>query len=107
MSEVFNFNLTSEVIHHFEKVLSAEVVMDESQIINQVKEAISKLSSFKQEKFVVKHIERLEEMVNMLVDKKWNMPKHDKKYVLAAMSYFVEENDIIPDNIPVVGLLDD
>jgi uncharacterized membrane protein YkvA (DUF1232 family) len=107
MSEIFNMNLTNEVVNHFENVLANEAIIDESEIINQVTDVITKLKSAHQEDYVVKHIEKLEEMQSMLSDEKWNMSKQDKDYVLAALSYFVDENDIIPDDIPVVGFLDD
>ena len=107
MSEIFSMNLTSEVVNHFEDVLANEKVSSEYIILKQVKETLAKLKSSPQEEYVVNHISKLEEMLAMLKDKQWNMSKKDKNYVLAALSYFVDENDIIPDEIPVVGFLDD
>lgn len=107
MSDIFNMDLTDDVVHHFENVLANEKYLDQDVIIEKVQDVLIKLKSASQEDYVVKHISKLEEMLNMLIDKKWNMSNKDKKYVLAAISYFIDENDIIPDNIPVVGFLDD
>ena len=46
-------------------------------------------------------------MMKMLVDKKWSMSEKDKQYVLSALQYFTKSDDVIPDDIPVVGFLDD
>jgi len=43
----------------------------------------------------------------MLSDKQWNLSPEDRKQVLSAMRYFVKEDDLISDDIPVIGLLDD
>jgi uncharacterized membrane protein YkvA (DUF1232 family) len=107
MSEIFNINLSGEVLRHFEQVIANETKVKKTKILKQVDDSLQFLKKAPQEKYVTKHICKLEEMIAMLKDTKWNMKKKDKKYVLAALSYFVEENDIIPDEIPVVGFLDD
>ena len=53
------------------------------------------------------HIKPLEQLLELLLDKNWKTSEAHKKYILSALQYFAEEEDIIPDNIPVVGLLDD
>ena len=35
------------------------------------------------------------------------MPEEDRARVLTALTYFADPKDVIPDNVPVVGYLDD
>jgi uncharacterized membrane protein YkvA (DUF1232 family) len=46
-------------------------------------------------------------MINMLSDIEWRLPHQDASRVLNALAYFTEPEDLIPDNIPGLGLLDD
>ena len=43
----------------------------------------------------------------MLRDDGWNLPEEDRERVLSALVYFADPSDVIPDNIPVLGFLDD
>ena len=46
-------------------------------------------------------------MIQMLKDDQWRLPRKDSARVLNALAYFAEPEDLIPDHIPGVGLLDD
>ena len=43
----------------------------------------------------------------MLRDEGWSLPDADRQRVLAALVYFVDPADVIPDSVPVLGYLDD
>jgi len=43
----------------------------------------------------------------MVVDQGWGMESEDRKHVVEALSYFSEPQDLIPDDIPGLGYLDD
>lgn len=57
--------------------------------------------------FLVPRVDVLRKMIAMLKDTDWNLEGSDRQHVLNALIYFAEENDIIPDNIPGIGLIDD
>jgi uncharacterized membrane protein YkvA (DUF1232 family) len=58
-------------------------------------------------KFVLEAVETLEDLVQIIDDKDWNPPKAVSNQVLGALTYFSNPDDLIPDDIPVLGFLDD
>jgi hypothetical protein len=43
----------------------------------------------------------------MVKDESWAIPRDVRTRVLDALAYFVQPQDMIPDEIPVLGFLDD
>ena len=43
----------------------------------------------------------------MLTDEEWQLPEGDRERLLATFVYFADPEDILPDDIPVIGYLDD
>jgi len=46
-------------------------------------------------------------MIGMVIDKGWGLENQDRQRVLQALAYFSEPEDLIPDDIPGLGFLDD
>lgn len=57
--------------------------------------------------FVMSRLTRLEELVAMVEDPDWQLPQEDISRVINALAYFANANDLIPDNVPGLGYLDD
>ncbi len=43
----------------------------------------------------------------MLIDEDWKLPEPEREHLLAVFMYFGDPEDILPDEIPVIGYLDD
>jgi uncharacterized membrane protein YkvA (DUF1232 family) len=43
----------------------------------------------------------------MLNDDEWQLPEQDRERLLATFVYFADPEDILPDDVPVIGYLDD
>src|SRR5690554_1514403 len=57
--------------------------------------------------FIRERLERLDDMIAMVRDEGWHLDEEDRNHVLSALVYFVDPKDVIPDNVEVLGYLDD
>ncbi len=83
------------------RVDRAQVTREVSALIDRVR-AIKKTPSFVREA-----VDLLEQMLHMLEDTDYALPKRMGHEVLAALAYFANPHDLIPDSIPGLGFLDD
>ncbi|MEM6666602.1 MAG: YkvA family protein [Pseudomonadota bacterium] len=104
------FELDENDIAYFRKRLldaqgrhSAE---SEAQIIAAA-ETLAQRSAAGAPHFIQSRMEVLGQMIAMLKDADWRLEGEDRKYVVNALVYFAEPHDMIPDEIPGIGFLDD
>ena len=57
--------------------------------------------------FVAERLCKLRLLIDMLSDIEWRLPQREADRVLSALAYFAEPDDLIPDDIPGLGFLDD
>ena len=57
--------------------------------------------------FVRVRMNKLNTLIAMVHDSAWGLTDAERKEILSALTYFCDPNDAIPDNIPVLGFLDD
>ncbi len=57
--------------------------------------------------FIQTRLHKLEALVEMVEDADWQLPAQDRTDILAALAYFSNTEDLVPDHIPVLGFLDD
>ncbi|MGB5336097.1 MAG: YkvA family protein [Woeseiaceae bacterium] len=106
------FELTDRDLRFFRKALklSREAVRDaeESEIIEAIRDVLETIrQSQPLPDFVGQRIPQLESMISMLTDDDWQLPATDRERLLATFVYFADPEDILPDDIPVIGYLDD
>ena len=58
-------------------------------------------------KGVLDSIETLQNLTEIIEDKHYAVPVKVRNEVVAALAYFANPEDLIPDDIPVLGFLDD
>ena len=82
--------------------------LDTSTIIRDARAIVREVrASKKTPGFVIEAIEVLADMVDLIQDDEYAAPKRVREEVLAALAYFSNPEDLIPDHIPGLGFLDD
>lgn len=107
-----SFELTDRDLRFFRQALkqSRNAVRDaeESEIIDAIRDVLDEIrQSEPLPDFVGLRIPMLESMISMLIDDEWQLPAVDREHLLATFVYFADPEDILADDIPVVGYLDD
>ncbi|MDH4073848.1 MAG: YkvA family protein [Gammaproteobacteria bacterium] len=81
---------------------------DEAEIVEAIDDVLTEIKGEEPlPDFVAKRIPQLESMIRMLKDKEWRLPVDERERLLATFLYFGDPEDIVPDDIPVIGYLDD
>ncbi len=105
------FELSDSDLEHFKRVMiSAREKasgLDEVTIIDNARKLLLEVSHSQISDFIRERMSRLESMISMVVDKSWGLENQDRQHVLQALAYFSEPEDLIPDEIPGLGFLDD
>jgi len=81
--------------------------VSEEEILQKAEQMLAKVKTRKAPLFVMQRIEQLNALINMVRDEKWALASSERKNVIAALAYFADPQDIIPDDVPVLGYLDD
>ena len=107
-----SFELTDRDLRYFRKALqtSRAAVRDaeESEIIEAIRDVLDDIRGNEPlPDFVASRLPQLESMIRMLTDDEWQLPTDDRERLLATFVYFGDPEDILPDDIPVIGYLDD
>ena len=82
--------------------------LDSTTVIENVRELMTRVRAAKKiPSFVTEAMATLETLMGMLEDKDYALPKAEASAVLAALAYFSNAQDVIPDDVPGLGFLDD
>ncbi|MEM7432577.1 MAG: YkvA family protein [Pseudomonadota bacterium] len=111
MSLRIAFELDDDDLAHFRLIMTAarENLSRRApeDIIAAANDVLDKIRRPDVPGFIGTRLERLERMIQMISDLDWRMPHDDTQRVLNALAYFAEPDDLIPDQIPGLGFLDD
>lgn len=107
-----SFSLEESDVDYFRKLFrdarKTAAEQDQGEIITAVQALIGRVRQTKKTpKFVTETVTILEDLVKMIQDEDYELPKGPRVEVLAALSYFANPEDLIPDQVPGLGFLDD
>ena len=81
--------------------------LDEAAVIDSAQTLFQQVWHSDTSDFIRERMNRLETLIGMIIDEGWGLEQDDRIRVLEALSYFSEPEDLIPDDIPGLGFLDD
>ena len=106
-----NFELGPDDVAHFRERLAKSrknrALRDDDRVILGAEALAVKALDSNPPTFVVSRMLTLQNMVEMLKDRDWNLEDDDRERVLEVLAYFSDPADMIPDHLPGVGFLDD
>lgn len=76
------------------------IIESARQLLKQVDEEVGS-------DYIRDRLSQLQVLIDMLEDEGWGMQEVGQRRVLAALAYFNNPEDLIPDHIPGIGFLDD
>jgi hypothetical protein len=105
------FELSDDDLEYFRdimrKALDRAGTPEQDQIIGNARELLSRVTESGTSDFILERMNRLETLIGMVLDRGWALEEEDRTRVLQALSYFCEPEDLIPDDVPGLGYLDD
>lgn len=111
MSFHISFALSQSDLEFFRGVMqrARENARDisQEQIISSAEQLLEKVNQSNTTDFIRDHMNQLDTLISMLVDEGWGLIEEDRERVLAALTYFAEPHDLIPDDTPGLGYVDD
>lgn len=103
--------LSDEDLKYFSRVLNSvwkqHSKLPESDIVSGARELIKQARKSKAPSYVMRRLDDIKLLIELLGDKEWALDAEDRRRILAAISYFAVKKDIIPDKVLGIGYLDD
>ena len=91
----------------FERARHLASKAEEVDIIDAAKQALDAICIDRIPGYVRKRLVHVQRLVVLLEDAEWNLPGPERSEALAALVYFGDPDDLIPDHLEVIGLIDD
>ena len=106
------FTLSDSDLAHFQRVvdrakLKSKKELNAVEIESSAVELIEKAEAGDLPDFIRERVAKLKVVTTMLSDSEWQLGPEDRDRVLSAMLYFCDPDDLIPDDVPGLGYLDD
>jgi uncharacterized membrane protein YkvA (DUF1232 family) len=104
-------DLSEQDLDHFRAAMrrarEAAAHLSAEQITEAAKKLLEDTRNVQVPEFVGVRMRKLDTLIAMAHDHHWGLSESERKEVLSALTYFSDPEDAIPDNIPVLGFLDD
>lgn len=111
MSIQISLELSEDDLTHFRDLMRTAIEsakkLPESEVIAKASALCAEMESANVPDFVKSRLSSLERLIRALQDDEWQIPDDEKTEILTSLAYFSEPHDLVPDNIPGLGYLDD
>ena len=105
------FELSDQDLAYFQRMIDAKSAgqnaIQVSQIVKATEDLLERARQTSAPASIRQTLEQLEPLVAMVTDPEWRLPVEDIRRVLDAMAYVADSEDLIPDEVPGLGYVDD
>jgi uncharacterized membrane protein YkvA (DUF1232 family) len=107
-----NLELTDDDLTYFTRLLDGiwhhSAGRPEQELIDDARSALEQARQAKLPSYVATRLEEIGVLLAMLDDSdEWPLEAAERRHVVGAITYFSIRKDMIPDNVPALGYLDD
>ena len=106
-----SFELSDSDLEHFRTMMKAAMnkakELPAAEVLEKARAVCAEMEQANLPDFVKNRMESLETLISALEDEEWQMPEDEKSEILTSLAYFSEPEDLVPDNIPGLGYVDD
>ena len=106
-----SFELSDSDLDHFRTMMKAAMnkasELPPAEVLAKARAVCAEMEQASLPDFVKHRMESLETLISALEDPEWQMPEDEKSEILTSLAYFSEPEDLVPDNIPGLGYVDD
>ncbi len=103
--------LSDRDLRHFRRELKkardAVQIADDDEILGAAADLVKAMRGTDLPDFVRDRLEQLETLLAMVNDPDWPLDEDERNPVLSGLAYLCDPEDLIPDDIPGIGMLDD
>jgi uncharacterized membrane protein YkvA (DUF1232 family) len=103
--------LSDRDLRHFRRELkkarAAVQIADDEEILGAALDMVKVMKGTDLPDFVTERLEQLESLIAMVTDEDWPLADEERNPVLSGLAYLCDPEDLIPDDIPGIGMLDD
>jgi uncharacterized membrane protein YkvA (DUF1232 family) len=111
MTIQISFELSDSDLEHFRALMQVAIAKASkytpAQVLEKARAVCSEMENSSLPDFVKVRLESLETLISALEDEEWQMPEQEVTEILTSLAYFSEPHDLVPDNIPGLGYIDD
>lgn len=111
MSMKISFELNESELDHYRLLMKQVQIAagrkSREQILSEAEDHLQQAGGDSLPEFAAERFEAARLMIAMLRDDEWGLPENEAQRILNALVYFSEPDDLIPDDTPVLGFIDD
>jgi uncharacterized membrane protein YkvA (DUF1232 family) len=111
MSYKLTIELSDRDLRHFRRELrkarESVQIADDEEILSAASDLVASMRRTDLPDFVAERLQKLETLLAMVSDERWPLTEEERSPVLSGLAYLCDPEDLIPDDIPGIGMLDD
>jgi uncharacterized membrane protein YkvA (DUF1232 family) len=111
MGYKLTIELSDRDLRHFRRELhkarESVQIADDEEILGAAADLVAGMRRTDLPDFVAERLEKLETLLAMVMDQQWPLTEEERSPVLSGLAYLCDPEDLIPDDIPGIGMLDD